>query len=92
MMNETDEGWNYMYLHNGSSTFEFETDDPFLLDTADINGTFKSYKPIAIRAFTPGNPLAIFVGWVGHVQFDSERSHHSGPFSSKSSIIDISIV
>jgi hypothetical protein len=89
MMNETDEGWNYMYLHNGSSTFEFETDDPFLLDTADINGTFKSYKPIAIRAFTPGNPLAIFVGWVGHVQFDSEISHPIGPFSSNSSIIGV---
>lgn len=87
--NTENEGWNYMYLHNGSSTLEFETADPFYIDTADINGTFTSYKPIAIRAFTPDNPLNIFIGWAGHVTFDSQASHPIGPFTSNSSIYGV---
>jgi hypothetical protein len=27
-INTTDEGWNYLYLHNESSVFEFETEEP----------------------------------------------------------------
>ena len=85
-INETDAGWNYLYIHNGSAVFEFETDEPFLIETADINGTFTSYKPVAMRAPTSIKRLTIFVGWAGHVTFDSESSQYIGPFLSNSSI------
>lgn len=84
--NETDDGWNYMYLHNGSSTFEFETEHPFLIETADINGTFTSYKTIAMRPQTNIKGLTISIGWAGHVTFDSDSSHPIGPFASNSSV------
>jgi hypothetical protein len=85
-INTTDEGWNYLYLHNESSVFEFETEEPFLIETADINGTFTSFKPIAMRAPTTIKRLTVFIGWTGHVTFNSEASHPTGPFASNSSI------
>lgn len=84
--NETDDGWNYMYLHNGSSTLEFETEYPLLIETADINGTFNSYKSVVMRPPTSVKGLTISVGLAGHVTFDSESSHPIGPFASNSSI------
>lgn len=86
-INETDEGWNYMYIHNSSSIFEFETEYPFLIETADINGTFISYKPVAITAPSSSSKrLVIFIGFGGHMTLDSDSSHPIGPFASNSSI------
>ena len=85
-INTTDEGWNYLYLHNGSSVFEFETEEPFFIETAAINGTFTSFKPIAMRAPTTIKRLTVFIGWTGHMTFNSEASHPTGPFASNSSI------
>lgn len=86
-INETDEGWNYMYIYNSSSIFEFETEYPFLIETVDINGTFISYKPVAITAPSSSSKrLVIFIGFGGHMTLDSDSSHPIGPFASNSSI------
>jgi hypothetical protein len=38
------------------------------------------------RAPTTIKRLTVFIGWTGHVTFNSEASHPTGPFASNSSI------